>query len=260
LFHTTIYDMEQRGKFPQRVYLTSRCVVWTEVEAWVEMRREASKAKAINRAPSPDVHQRKTSSNSSRPRGSCGIRSPPEHAIIFHETIQQGGVIHRGKNNETMRKQRRLGFYTLNKESTLLPNYNPAWHITPAGMAMICECVDDATRLPLCLSLEPDEPQRPHLRCGGARQDEWQARQIRGRLHRGDQSERDPTPQNADRCERTIMKTISLWLPWASLIAACGAKPYETGSFAPPASLIGQSMRFMLRRKSIRAPLNSPKS
>jgi len=51
LFHTTIYDMEQRGKFPQRVYLTSRCVVWTEVEAWVEMRREASKAKAINRAP-----------------------------------------------------------------------------------------------------------------------------------------------------------------------------------------------------------------
>ena len=159
--------MEQRGKFPQRVYLTSRCVVWTEVEAWVEMRREASKAKAINRAPSPDVHQRKTSSNSSRPRGSCGIRSPPEHAIIFHETIQQGGVIHRGKNNETMRKQRRLGFYTLNKESTLLPNYNPAWHITPAGMAMICECVDDATRLPLCLSLEPDEPQRPHLRCGG---------------------------------------------------------------------------------------------
>ena len=139
MFHTTIYDMEQRGKFPQRVYLTSRCVVWTEVEAWVEMRREASKAKAINRAPSPDVHQRKTSSNSSRPRGSCGIRSPPEHAIIFHETIQQGGVIHRGKNNETMRKQRRLGFYTLNKESTLLPNYNPAWHITPAGMAVSCE-------------------------------------------------------------------------------------------------------------------------
>jgi hypothetical protein len=95
---------------------------------------------------------------------------------------------------------------------------------------------------------------------GGARQDEWQPRQIRGRLHRGDQMERDPTPQNADRCERTIMKAISLWQPWASLIAACGAKPYETGSFAPPVSLIGQSMRFMLRRKSIRAPLNSPKS
>jgi hypothetical protein len=56
------------------------------------------------------------------------------------------------------------------------------------------------------------------------------------------------------------MKAISLSQPWASLIAACGAKPYETGSFAPPASLIGQSMRFMLRRKSIRAPLNSPKS
>jgi prophage regulatory protein len=49
LADTTIYDMEQRGEFPQRFYLTCRCVVWdlAEVEAWVEMRREASKAKAI---------------------------------------------------------------------------------------------------------------------------------------------------------------------------------------------------------------------
>jgi predicted DNA-binding transcriptional regulator AlpA len=28
LADTTIYDMEQRGEFPQRFYLTSRCVVW----------------------------------------------------------------------------------------------------------------------------------------------------------------------------------------------------------------------------------------
>ncbi|MBB3990052.1 helix-turn-helix transcriptional regulator [Croceicoccus naphthovorans] len=35
LADTTIYDMEQRGEFPQRFYLTSRCVVWdlAEVEA-----------------------------------------------------------------------------------------------------------------------------------------------------------------------------------------------------------------------------------
>ncbi len=62
LADTTIYEMEQRGEFPQRFYLTSRCVVWdlSEVEAWVQARRDASRAKAIKRAPSPDVHQRKT--------------------------------------------------------------------------------------------------------------------------------------------------------------------------------------------------------
>ena len=47
LADTTIYDMEQRGEFPQRFYLTSRCVVWdlAEVEAWLEERRRASRAK-----------------------------------------------------------------------------------------------------------------------------------------------------------------------------------------------------------------------
>ena len=61
LADTTIYDMEQRGEFPQRFYLTSRCVVWDlgEVEAWVEQRRKASREKAVRRAPSPDVHLRK---------------------------------------------------------------------------------------------------------------------------------------------------------------------------------------------------------
>ena len=62
LADTTIYDMEQRGEFPQRFYLTSRCVVWdlTEVEAWLEERRRASRAKAVKRAPIPDVQLRKT--------------------------------------------------------------------------------------------------------------------------------------------------------------------------------------------------------
>ena len=62
LADTTIYDMEQRGEFPRRFYLTSRCVVWdlAEVEAWLEERRRASRAKAVKRAPIPDVHLRKT--------------------------------------------------------------------------------------------------------------------------------------------------------------------------------------------------------
>ena len=62
LADTTIYDMEQRGEFPQRFYLTSRCVVWDlgEVEAWLDDRRRASRAKAVKRAPVPDVQLRKT--------------------------------------------------------------------------------------------------------------------------------------------------------------------------------------------------------
>ena len=62
LADTTIYDMEQRGEFPQRFHLTSRCVVWdlSEVEAWLEERRSASRAKAVKRAPIPDVRLRKT--------------------------------------------------------------------------------------------------------------------------------------------------------------------------------------------------------
>ena len=62
LADTTIYDMEQRGEFPQRFYLTSRCVVWdlAEVEAWLEERRRASRAKIVKRAPMPDVQLRKT--------------------------------------------------------------------------------------------------------------------------------------------------------------------------------------------------------
>lgn len=61
LADTTIYDMEQRGEFPQRFYLTSRTVVWDlgEVEAWLEERRRASKAKTTKRAPAPDVTLRK---------------------------------------------------------------------------------------------------------------------------------------------------------------------------------------------------------
>jgi prophage regulatory protein len=62
LADTTIYEMEQRGEFPRRFYLTARCAVWdlAEVEAWIEERRRASDASRIKRAPSPDVRLRKT--------------------------------------------------------------------------------------------------------------------------------------------------------------------------------------------------------
>ena len=62
LANTTIYEMEQRGEFPRRFFLTSRCVVWdlAEVEAWIEERRRASDAASIQRASTPDVLKRKT--------------------------------------------------------------------------------------------------------------------------------------------------------------------------------------------------------
>lgn len=62
LADSTIYDMEQRGEFPQRFYLTSRCVVWNlaEVEAWLDARRQASQAQTLKRAPSPDVKLRRS--------------------------------------------------------------------------------------------------------------------------------------------------------------------------------------------------------
>jgi prophage regulatory protein len=59
---TTIYEMEQRGEFPRRFYLTPRCVVWdlSEVEAWVIARRQASNSETAARAPVPDVRRRRT--------------------------------------------------------------------------------------------------------------------------------------------------------------------------------------------------------
>ena len=61
LSDTTIYELEQRGDFPKRFYLTPRCVVWdlAEVEAWIDARRKASDDALIERAPSPDVRQRR---------------------------------------------------------------------------------------------------------------------------------------------------------------------------------------------------------
>jgi hypothetical protein len=44
------------------------------------------------------------------------------------------------------------------------------------------------------------------------------------------------------------MKAISLWQPWASLIAA-GAKPFETRHWAPPRKLIGATIAIHAAKK-----------
>lgn len=44
------------------------------------------------------------------------------------------------------------------------------------------------------------------------------------------------------------MKAISLWQPWASLIAA-GAKPFETRHWAPPRELIGSTIAIHAAKK-----------
>lgn len=60
LAETTIYEMEQRGEFPKRFRLTPRCVVWDleEVEAWIEERKQASRAAKASTPVGPDVRRR----------------------------------------------------------------------------------------------------------------------------------------------------------------------------------------------------------
>jgi prophage regulatory protein len=62
LSDTTNYEMEQRGEFPRRFCLTSRCVCWDlqEVEQWLESRRELSLTKVFDAIPFPDVRRRKS--------------------------------------------------------------------------------------------------------------------------------------------------------------------------------------------------------
>lgn len=60
LSDTTIYELEQKGQFPKRFYLTPRCVVWSlaEVLNWIDERRTACDAGDIELAPFPDVRLR----------------------------------------------------------------------------------------------------------------------------------------------------------------------------------------------------------
>jgi len=68
LADSTIYELERRGEFPQRFFLTARCVVWdlAEVEAWLRSRRQPGAADAVKKAPIPDFRQRKNRSVSEK--------------------------------------------------------------------------------------------------------------------------------------------------------------------------------------------------
>ncbi len=61
LADSTIYELERRGEFPQRYFLTPRCVVWdlAEVEAWLRSRRQPEVGKEVKKAPVPDYKLRK---------------------------------------------------------------------------------------------------------------------------------------------------------------------------------------------------------
>jgi prophage regulatory protein len=60
LADSTIYELERRGDFPQRFFLTARCVVWDlrELLAWIESRRHA-RSNGVKKAPAPDFRRRK---------------------------------------------------------------------------------------------------------------------------------------------------------------------------------------------------------
>lgn len=59
LADSTIYELERRGDFPKRFFLTARCVVWDlgEVLAWIQSRRQAG-SNGSKKAPTPDYRQR----------------------------------------------------------------------------------------------------------------------------------------------------------------------------------------------------------
>jgi prophage regulatory protein len=61
LADSTIYELERRGEFPQRFFLTARCVVWdlAEVEAWLRSRRQPGGTDVVKKAPVPDFRRRK---------------------------------------------------------------------------------------------------------------------------------------------------------------------------------------------------------
>ena len=62
LSDTTIYELEQRGEFPKRFYLTARCAAWDlgEVLDWLKTRKQSSEKRSGPEAPCPDVHERKS--------------------------------------------------------------------------------------------------------------------------------------------------------------------------------------------------------
>lgn len=63
LADSTIYELERKGEFPKRFFLTPRCVVWdlAEVEAWLQTRRQPGAQALVRKAPVPDYRLRRTS-------------------------------------------------------------------------------------------------------------------------------------------------------------------------------------------------------
>ena len=59
LADSTIYELERRGEFPLRFFLTARCVVWdlSEVETWLRSRRQPGEADLEKKAPVPDYRK-----------------------------------------------------------------------------------------------------------------------------------------------------------------------------------------------------------
>ncbi len=59
LADSTIYEMQRRGEFPRRFFLTPRCVVWdlAEVMAWLDSRRRGGDG-GVKKAPTPDYRLR----------------------------------------------------------------------------------------------------------------------------------------------------------------------------------------------------------
>lgn len=59
LSSTSIYELEQKGDFPKRFYLTARTPAWDydEVQTWLTNRRTNPIPKAAT--DTPDVHTRK---------------------------------------------------------------------------------------------------------------------------------------------------------------------------------------------------------
>jgi prophage regulatory protein len=62
LADSTIYELERRGDFPQRFFLTARCVVWdlAEVEDWLRSRRQPGSSDVVKKAPVPDFRKRQS--------------------------------------------------------------------------------------------------------------------------------------------------------------------------------------------------------
>jgi prophage regulatory protein len=60
LADTTIYELERRGEFPRRFYLSPRCVVWDlgEVNAWLANKRNAASPVVLAPVPTPPKRKR----------------------------------------------------------------------------------------------------------------------------------------------------------------------------------------------------------